>query len=193
MNPRCTPERIRHGEFANQGSHVVPHTRTPGAASAFPGPVPTEATPVPADDGLRPDNVKSRTPAAPCPREPHPQRPVCRCQAEALPARPIDHHELVSQRENLKVQGRARSGQEPKRVEQGDEDGRHDSTLPENACNINQCNAYGVSGRHNRAFFKTGECHRLSPWRGRCAVESTWRRPARKAPEEMSRASLARR
>ncbi len=30
-NPRCTPERIRRGELADQGAHVLRHTRTPGA------------------------------------------------------------------------------------------------------------------------------------------------------------------
>jgi hypothetical protein len=40
---------------------------------------------------------------------------------------------------------------EPKRVEQRDDDGRHDGRLSENARNLNRRNAYGVFGRHRYA------------------------------------------
>src|SRR5262245_44395500 len=111
MDPRCTPKRIRHRERADQGTHILRYTRTPDALSAFPGPKQTEAAAVPADDRLRPDNVKGRAPAAPGTRDPHSQHPVCRYQTKALPAGSIDHRELMSKRQDFEVQRRARKYQ----------------------------------------------------------------------------------
>jgi len=57
-------------------------------------------------------------------------------------ARPADDRELVPEREDLELHRRARA-------EQRDNDRRHESSLPKNACNLNQRNAYGVSARHS--------------------------------------------
>ena len=58
----------------------------------------------------------------------------------------------MSERENLEVQRCARPDQEPKRVEQRDNDGRHGSSLSESSRNLNRRSADGVSGRHTRQF-----------------------------------------
>jgi hypothetical protein len=81
-------------------------------------------------------------------REPHPQQAVCRRQSEALAARSLNDRELVSERQNVEVQRRARPDEDPKRVEQRNEDGHHDSRLSENSRNLNRSNAYGISGSH---------------------------------------------
>jgi hypothetical protein len=69
-----------------------------------------------------------------------------------MPARSVDHGELVAERQDFEVQRRARPDEELKRGEPRPENGRHDLRLPENARNLNRCNAYGVSGRHSFKF-----------------------------------------
>ena len=62
-------------------------------------------------------------------------------------------------REDFEVQRRVRPDHEPKRVEQRDDDGCHESSLSKNSRNLNRRNPYGVSGRHSRlvaALFVTG-------------------------------------
>jgi hypothetical protein len=86
VNPRRTPEGIRGGQLAYQGTNVWWHARAPGALATLPGPEQTKAPPVPADDGLRLDEVKGRAPAAPCRREPRPEYPVGRREAKASTA-----------------------------------------------------------------------------------------------------------
>ena len=60
----------------------------------------------------------------------------------------MNDRELVSERQDFQVQRRARPDEEPKRMKQRNKDGRHDSRLSENACKLNRCNAYSVSGTH---------------------------------------------
>ena len=55
-------------------------------------------------------------------------------------------------------------------MEQGDEEGRHDARLIENAHNFNGCNAYGVLGSHNAfvdpASYYATATHELGHWTG---------------------------
>src|SRR6476619_4588735 len=74
--PWRTPERIRGGHLANQRTNVVWHGWATDAVSARPRPEQTNPAPVPRDDGVRPDKVNGRAPAAPSLREPRPQHPV---------------------------------------------------------------------------------------------------------------------
>jgi hypothetical protein len=57
--------------------------------------------------------------------------------------------QLVSERDDLQVQGKARADRELERVEQREEDRRHASRLSKNARKLNQRNAYGVFSSHN--------------------------------------------
>jgi hypothetical protein len=84
-------------------------------------------------------------------------------------ARSIDHRELMSEGEDLEMQRRARSDQEPKRMQQRDDDGRHASSLSKNPRNLNQRNAYGVSDRHKLVSFA------LAIFPSRRAIESSGR------------------
>jgi hypothetical protein len=63
----------------------------------------------------------------------------------------VHDRELVSEREDLQLQRRAGPHQEPKRVEQRDDDGRHDRRLFENARNLNRLEVYDVHGRYTIA------------------------------------------
>ena len=85
VDPRRTPERIRGRQLADQGANVCWHARSSSASAASPGPKEAKAASMPGDDGLRPDDVNRRPPAAPGSREPRPQHQVCRRQTEAWP------------------------------------------------------------------------------------------------------------
>jgi hypothetical protein len=80
VDARRTPERIRRGELADEGTHLRWYTRPAEAVSTLPGPEQAKTAPMPADDRLRLDDVKSRAPAASGPQEPRPQHPICRRQ-----------------------------------------------------------------------------------------------------------------
>jgi len=56
VDSRRTPERIRGRQLVDQRAHVRRHAGSSGAPAALPGPVETEAAPVPRDDGLRFDD-----------------------------------------------------------------------------------------------------------------------------------------
>jgi hypothetical protein len=51
------------------------------------------------------------------------------------------------ERKDFEVQRRARSDEEPQRVEQRSEDGDHDKSVSKNGGNLKGRNRYGVSGR----------------------------------------------
>jgi hypothetical protein len=146
VDPWGTPEWIGGGQFADQSSHVGRYTGPSGAASTLPGPEQAKATTMPADDGLRFDDVQGRGPVAPRPREPRPERTVCRRQSETWTPRSVDHGELMAECQDLEVQRRARSSEESRRVEERNEDGRHEPSLLDRACILNRHNMYGVSG-----------------------------------------------
>ena len=46
-----------------------------------------------------------RSPFRPCPRQPDPEKPVHRCEPQPVRARPLQHVELVLQREHLESAG----------------------------------------------------------------------------------------
>jgi hypothetical protein len=49
--------------------------------------------------------VHGRTPAVPCPGEPRPEHPIDSRQTETWATRSVQDRQLVSQRDNLWVQG----------------------------------------------------------------------------------------
>jgi hypothetical protein len=97
VDPWGTPEWIGGGQFADQSSHVGRYTGPSGAASTLPGPEQAKAASMPPDDGLRCDDVQGRAPVAPRPREPRPERTVCRRQSETWTPRSVDHGELMAE------------------------------------------------------------------------------------------------
>lgn len=105
---------------------------------------------MPPDDRLRRDDVKGGAPTTPCSREPNPKDAVRRREAATWPARSAHDGQLVPEREDLQVQRGARPGEEPQRVEQRDDNRRHECRLSENAPNLNQRNTFGVLGSHSR-------------------------------------------
>ena len=84
-----------------------------GAMSALPGPEQAEAAPMPGEDRRRLHDKERRAPGAPSVRQPHPQHAINSRQAKAWMARSIRDGQLVPQREDLQVQRRACTNQEP--------------------------------------------------------------------------------
>ena len=60
----------------------------------------------------------------------------------------MDDGQLVSERDDFQVQRGARLDEKSERVEQRNDDGRHDCRLSENARNLNRRNTYKVLGSH---------------------------------------------
>jgi hypothetical protein len=142
MYPWRTPERIRGRHLANQGTHLVWDAWAAEAVAALPRPEETDPAPVPRDDGVRSDDLNGRAPATSRLREPGPQHPVGRRDANTRASRSTHDGQLVSERDDLQVQRGAWADHELERVEQGDEDGRHEWRLSKHARNLNRRNAY---------------------------------------------------
>jgi hypothetical protein len=62
----------------------------------------------------------------------------------------IRNRQLMAKCENLQVQRRARTNQEPQRLAQRNDDKLDDSSLFKMACKLNRRNMCGVSGSHSR-------------------------------------------
>src|SRR6186997_1770421 len=62
--------------------------------------------------------------------------------------RSIDDGQLVLERDDFQVQRGARLDEKSERVEQRNDDERHDCRLSENAWNLNRRNTYEVLGSH---------------------------------------------
>jgi|SRR5688572_6863662 len=103
VDPRRSPERIRGGHLANEGADVVGHGRAT-ALLALPGSEQAKTAPVPAEHGLRLDDVHGRAPAAPCLREPRPEQAVNLRETKAWSVRSVQDGELVSERNDFQVQ-----------------------------------------------------------------------------------------
>ena len=142
------PQRIRRGQLADQGTHVRRYAWTPRAASAFPGPEQSKTASMPRHDRFRNDDVCGRAPTAPGVRERGPQETVGRRQAKTRAPRSIDDGQLVSERDDFQVQRGARPDDKSERVEQRNDDRRHDVRLSENARNLNRRNVYRVLSSH---------------------------------------------
>ena len=150
VDPRRTPERIglRHGP--NQVPHVFRHGRPTRAWTALPRPEPPEAAAMPRDDGRRFHDDERPSPLRPDTREPDPQPTVRHRQWHPPRPCPLQHVQLMSQRQELELESRAR----PRGVADGQEERpehRHHcrQAYPAPGRNINRSNNYGVLGRHN--------------------------------------------
>ena len=104
---------------------------------------------VPGENGRWLYDMERRAPAVPALRQPGPQHPINCRESEPWTAGTIDHGELVSECDDLQVQRRAGANEKAKRVEQRNDDRRHESRLSKNVGNLNRHNVYGVFNRHS--------------------------------------------
>ena len=145
MNPRCAPQRVHRGHLSNQRADIGWHARPPCAMSALPCPEQAKAA-----AGAR--RARSLAVRHGAPRASHasaatarPTAPINCRESEPWTARTIDHGELVSECDDLQVQGCAGANEKAERVEQRNDDRRHESRLSKNVGNLNRHNVYGVS------------------------------------------------
>ena len=68
----------------------------------------------------------------------------------------------MSERDDFQVQRGARLDDKSERVEQRDDDGRHDCRLSENAHNLNRRNTNRVLGRHSSATSSATACRSIA-------------------------------
>ena len=107
MNARRTPQRVslRHG--TNQLADVPRYARSTEPASALPSPEEPEAAAVPSEDRLGFNDHEGGPPAIPDARHPGPQQSVSGCEPHPPRAGSFQDLELMAQRKDLKLQGRA--------------------------------------------------------------------------------------
>ena len=92
-------------------------------------------------------DMERRAPAMPALRQPDPQHPINCRESEPWTAGTIDHGELVSECDDRQVQRRAGANEKTERVEQRNDDRRHESRLSKNVGNLNRRNTDEVHGR----------------------------------------------
>jgi hypothetical protein len=103
---------------------------------------------MPCEHRRRLNDVERRAPAAPSVRQPYSQHTINSRQTNAWTAGTIRNRQLVAKCEDLQVQRRARTNQEPQRLEQRNDDTHDESSLFGMACRLNRRNMYRVSGSH---------------------------------------------
>ena len=102
MNARRAPEGIGEGQGADELGDLRIDGRTTGStASRLPVPERAEALPVPANHGLRLNDMERLAPPCPPLREPHPECAVEENDPRSLGAA-AEQGELLSQRQVLK-------------------------------------------------------------------------------------------
>src|SRR5256886_7708738 len=102
MNARRAPEGIGEGHGADELGELQIDGRTTGSTSPrLPVPERAEALPVPANHGLRLNDMERFAPPYPPLREPHPEDPVEETDPRSLGVA-AEQGELLSQRQVLK-------------------------------------------------------------------------------------------
>src|SRR2546426_5787413 len=105
MDPRRAPERVGECQSADEFEELYPDRRsTESRAARLPSPESTEALPVPANHGLRPNEVQCPAPPRPTVGEPHPEGTIeapelwslgsAAKQGELLPERQVLENEV---------------------------------------------------------------------------------------------------
>ncbi len=84
-----------------------------------------EPTALPGDHGARPDEDENVPPARPCPGQPRPEEAIGDLDARSHRT-PLVDGKLVTQREDLELEGGARSEGSAERGDEGEEDCLHE-------------------------------------------------------------------
>jgi hypothetical protein len=134
---RCRASATRRGCVAlpRVGSRRASGESKPGgqlpapvadaAGSRFPAPIGSERAPMPTHHSGRCHDLDRLPPARPDAREQHPEQPIDRTKASSFRGGPLQHVELMSERENFCRELEPRADRGPKRGQQGDEQRSH--------------------------------------------------------------------
>jgi len=113
VNPRCAPKWICWGHLANQCADIGWHVRPPRAMSALPRPEQAKAATMPGENRRWLHDMKCRAPAGPSLRQPRPQQTIDSGEAKSWTAGTIRNGQLVSKGDDLQMQSRTRTDQQP--------------------------------------------------------------------------------
>ena len=125
MDARRAPERVRLRHGANQGADRERHRGPTGTAAALPSPEATETPAVPRDDRLRLDDDERRSPTGPRAGQADPEPPVRLYETHSPRPCSLQHLQLMSQGEHLKLECGARPHGPAQALKQWKEDGHH--------------------------------------------------------------------
>src|ERR1700680_672648 len=114
MNPGCSPQWVGETDLANELTDFQRGLWTATARSRFPAPIRSEAGTMPADHGLRPDDLQSVH--ARCqPIQPGKYKTVDAAEGQSLRRFTSQHVKLMTKRQDLCLQRRSRSEQSDQR------------------------------------------------------------------------------
>ena len=123
MDPGSSPQWILPAHPADQIANVFRHTGPTGLAPAdFPRPKQAKALPVPADHGGWLNEEETGAPILPHRTQPSPEEAIRRSEFGPL-HRALQNADLMAQRQNFQLQGRAAPERSGKRVEDRREEG----------------------------------------------------------------------
>ena len=105
LDPRRSPEWVVAAQAANEGADRG-RNLGPARLAGLPGPVVSEALPVPANHGLRLDDHEGGLPAGPETRQQHPEEPVAPAEFRARLGALINC-QLLPQRQTFRYTARA--------------------------------------------------------------------------------------
>jgi hypothetical protein len=143
-------EWVRFTHLADQGLEIRGQRGpTDGATSRFPVPIGGEGVPMPTHDGGGRHDLNCVSPVRPDLREQHPEQPIDRTEARSGGSRPLQHGELMPERENFRRELEPRANRGPKRGHQSDEEGSHPARerYQSLARNRNGHNTYRICNR----------------------------------------------
>ena len=139
--------------LANQRPKVRCQRRpTDAAGSRLPAPIGSERAPMPTHDGGGRHDLHRPPPVRPDAREQHPEQPIDRTKARSFRGGPLEHGELMPERENFRRELEPRADRGSKRGQQGDEQRSHPARerYQSLARNRNGLNRYGIFSRDRR-------------------------------------------
>ena len=126
VDPWSPPQWVRLPHLANQCTEVRGQRRPADATAArIPAPIGGERAPMPTHHGGRGYDLHRLPPVWPDARKQHPEQPIDRTQARTFQSRPLEHSELMPERENFGRELEPRTGRRLQRGQHGDEQRSH--------------------------------------------------------------------
>ena len=121
-----SPKRIRFAHLANQRPEVRCQCRpTDGPGSRLPAPIDGERATMPTHHGGGRHDLNRLPPVRPDAREQHPEQPVDRTKARSFWGGPLQHGELMPERENFRRELDPTANRGPQRGQQRNEQSSH--------------------------------------------------------------------
>src|SRR6201998_3384730 len=123
--------------------------------------MPGESSAVPTEDRVGLNHLQTSPPTGPESRQHNPQESVAAVEAQATRGVLLENRQLVTKREDLRLQGRTGSKTGGYQSEKGDEKRAHRGSHPDRMNDRNLCvfRPDGVFGNHNHLTQRAGHFH----------------------------------